>query len=175
MSPVVMGSHSRSGSRRWAGPHLMFQQIAVHCERAQKVLKQAVASDFCFLSACGQVEVCVRKREGYTKNDYNSNVNNNLFVCDTLTFLMFYNLTLSPSQPQKARRGSPAISVGFPGGAHGKEPSSQCRRYKRLEFNPWVRKIPWRRKPPVPLTLCFCVHGHSLCNLGEARGLCEHC
>ena len=31
----------------------------------------------------------------------------------------------------------------------GKGPTCQCRRYK---FNPWVRKIPWRRKwqpPPV--------------------------
>ena len=27
----------------------------------------------------------------------------------------------------------------------GKEPACQCRRPKRLGFNPWVRKIPWRR------------------------------
>ena len=24
--------------------------------------------------------------------------------------------------------------------------SCQCRRHRRLEFNPWVRKTPWRRK-----------------------------
>ena len=30
----------------------------------------------------------------------------------------------------------------FPGGASGKEPTSQFRRYKRQGFNPWVRKIP---------------------------------
>ena len=29
---------------------------------------------------------------------------------------------------------------------HGKEPAGQCRRLKRLGFNTWVRKIPWRRK-----------------------------
>ena len=23
---------------------------------------------------------------------------------------------------------------------------AKCRRYKRLRFDPWVRKIPWRRK-----------------------------
>ena len=34
---------------------------------------------------------------------------------------------------------------GFPGAASGKEPSCHCRRYKRPGFNPWVRKIPWRR------------------------------
>ena len=28
----------------------------------------------------------------------------------------------------------------------GKESACQCRRYKRCGFNPWVRKIPWRRK-----------------------------
>ena len=31
---------------------------------------------------------------------------------------------------------------GFPGGASGKEPASQCRRHR---FNPWVGKIPWGR------------------------------
>ena len=34
---------------------------------------------------------------------------------------------------------------GFPGGASGKEPICQCRKHKRLGFDPWVRKIPWRR------------------------------
>ena len=28
----------------------------------------------------------------------------------------------------------------------GKESTCQCRRCKRCGFNPWVRKIPWRRK-----------------------------
>ena len=32
-----------------------------------------------------------------------------------------------------------------PGGTSGKEPPCQCRRWKRLGFNPWVGKIPWRR------------------------------
>ena len=36
--------------------------------------------------------------------------------------------------------------LGFTFGTSGKEPASQCRRYKRREFYPWVRKIPWRRK-----------------------------
>ena len=35
---------------------------------------------------------------------------------------------------------------GIPGGSSGKEPICQCRRCKRLGFNPWVWKIPWRRK-----------------------------
>ena len=34
---------------------------------------------------------------------------------------------------------------GFPGGAGGKEPACQCRTHKRHRFDPWVRKIPWRR------------------------------
>ena len=32
---------------------------------------------------------------------------------------------------------------GFPGGSVGKESTCQC---KRLGFDSWVRKIPWRRK-----------------------------
>ena len=40
---------------------------------------------------------------------------------------------------------SHSCSLGFPGGASGKEPTCQCRRCKRTGLNPWVRKIPWRR------------------------------
>ena len=33
-----------------------------------------------------------------------------------------------------------------PGGTSGKEPACQCRRQRRPQFDPRVRKIPWRRK-----------------------------
>ena len=36
-------------------------------------------------------------------------------------------------------------NMGFPGGVSGKEPACQSRRCKRAGFDPWVRKIPWRR------------------------------
>ena len=32
------------------------------------------------------------------------------------------------------------------GGASGKEPVCQCRRCKRHRFDPWVRKVPWRKE-----------------------------
>jgi len=35
--------------------------------------------------------------------------------------------------------------TGFPGGLSGKEPTCQCKRLKRCGFNPWVRKVPWKR------------------------------
>jgi len=35
--------------------------------------------------------------------------------------------------------------MGFTGGASLNEPTCQYRRHERHEFNPWVRKIPWRR------------------------------
>ena len=42
----------------------------------------------------------------------------------------------------------------FPGGASDKEPTCQCRRYKRCGFHPWVRKIPWRKAcQPTPVFL----------------------
>ena len=54
---------------------------------------------------------------------------------------------------------SPSISKGFPGGASGKEPACQCRRPERRGFNPWVTKIPWRRKwQPAPV----CLPGKSM-------------
>ena len=36
--------------------------------------------------------------------------------------------------------------VDFPGGTSGKEPACQCRRRERRGFDPWVRKIPWKRE-----------------------------
>ena len=42
----------------------------------------------------------------------------------------------------------------FPGSASGKESTCQCRSWDRHGFDPWVRKIPWRRKwQPTPVFL----------------------
>ena len=49
---------------------------------------------------------------------------------------------------------------GFPGGTSDKESTCQCRRHKRLGFDPWVRKIPWRRAwQPTPAFLPGESHG----------------
>ena len=38
----------------------------------------------------------------------------------------------------------------------------QCRRRRRPEFNPWIRKIPWRRKwQPTPVFLSGISHGQK--------------
>jgi len=36
-------------------------------------------------------------------------------------------------------------STGLPGGSSGEEPTSHSRRCKRHGFDPWIRRIPWRR------------------------------
>ena len=44
--------------------------------------------------------------------------------------------------------------LGLPKWLRGKESVCQWRRYKRFSFNPWVGKIPWRRKwQPTPVFL----------------------
>ena len=49
---------------------------------------------------------------------------------------------------------------GFPGGPSGKEPACQCRRLKRLWFDPWVGKIAWRRAwQPISVFLPGESHG----------------
>ena len=36
----------------------------------------------------------------------------------------------------------------------GKESACQCKRHRRYIFDPWIRKIPWRRKwQPTPVFL----------------------
>ena len=50
--------------------------------------------------------------------------------------------------------------MGFPGGTSGKEPACQCRRCKRHRFDPWIRKILWRRAwQPTPVLLTGESHG----------------
>ena len=60
------------------------------------------------------------------------------FCCLQSILLFFGNST------SNFRRRMP-ISQGFPGGANGKEPACQGRRYKKYGFDPQVGKIPWRR------------------------------
>ena len=44
--------------------------------------------------------------------------------------------------------------------AVGREPTYQCRRLKRLEFDPWIGKIPWRGTwQPTPVFLPGKSHG----------------
>ena len=62
-------------------------------------------------------------------------------------------------------------TVGFPGGASGKESTWQFRRQKRCWFDPWVEKIPWKRdRLPTPVFLCFpcgSASKESVCNAGD--------
>ena len=77
---------------------------------------------------------------------------------------MFYyrqgSLREVKKKPQKNEKGGVWERRGFPGAASGKEPACQCRKCKRSRFNPWVGKIPWRRKwQPTPVFLPGESHG----------------
>ena len=54
--------------------------------------------------------------------------------------------SLMPSGSDKHSLPMNTARQGFPGGASGKELACQCRRHKNPGFDPWVGKIPWRRK-----------------------------
>ena len=65
--------------------------------------------------------------------------------------------------------------LGFSRGASGKESACQCREQKRRGFNPWVRKVPWRRAwQPTPVFLPGKSHrqrslmGYSSCSHKES-------
>ena len=54
------------------------------------------------------------------------------------------------------------IFKGLPRWLSDKESACQCRRVKRHGFNPWVRKIPWRRKwQPTPALLPGNLHAQK--------------
>ena len=59
--------------------------------------------------------------------------------------------------------------MDFPGGTSGKESTCQ---YRRPEFDPWVRKIPWRRKwQPTPVFLPEISMGRGACSSGCLKEL----
>ena len=64
---------------------------------------------------------------------------NSFWVSDLL-----WHLPDRPSLITSSESPPSPVALGFPGGTRGKEPTCQCRRCKRLGFDPWVRKIPWR-------------------------------
>ena len=64
---------------------------------------------------------------------------------------------LLPGSLSSAFKAFQPIGLGFPGGASGQESTCQCRQHR---FDPWVRKIPWRREwSPTPVFLPGELHG----------------
>ena len=58
---------------------------------------------------------------------------------------------------------SSIINNGLPRWLSGKDSACQCRRRRRWGFNPWVGKIPWRRKwQPTPVFLPRESHGQRI-------------
>ena len=61
------------------------------------------------------------------------------------------------------------VVLGFPGGSDGKESACQCR---RTGFDPWVRKIPWRREwIPIPVFFPGEFHGQRSLKCLQFTGL----
>ena len=74
-------------------------------------------------------------------------------VVNTGVCLCFWIMIFSRYMPRSGIAGSYGSSAG-------KEPACQCRRRKRYGFDPWVRKILWRRKwQPAPVSLPGKFHG----------------
>ena len=80
--------------------------------------------------------------------------------CDKTFFLIIllkhftYHLLCFKTKLLWVIKGKYRYIRGFSGGTSGKEPICQCRRLKRLGYNPWVGKIPWRRaRQPTPVFL----------------------
>ena len=74
--------------------------------------------------------------------------------------------------PKKNLFGTPWHQLGFLRWYRGKESACQCRRHKRCRFDPWVGKIPWRRKwQPTPVFLPEKFHRQrSLVGYSSRRG-----
>ena len=68
-----------------------------------------------------------------------------IYVCIYNIYLLYVCMFISVSRSKY---------IYLLGGVSGKEPAFQCGRHKRHGFNPWVRKIPWRKEwQPTPVFL----------------------
>ena len=91
-------------------------------------------------------------REAY----FNKNVVKNPFNCALRSFHLIFNWKQSIRNVMTRVCWEQVVSK-FPGGARGKEPTSQC---MRCAFNPWFGKIPWKRQwQPIPMFLPGESHG----------------
>jgi len=116
----------------------------------------------CLASTAPQSQWCIVFRLSFHHRDYNLQVEDmlrpqilvvklvrNCLVSDLVSYYLkkfFY------WENSKAIWRSFPDFWGFPGGSAGKEPACQCRRCK---FDPWVGKIPWRRKCNPPQCTCL--------------------
>ena len=89
-------------------------------------------------------------------------------VCAVLNFYFSGKVSLFYYTLQKFSPNGLGISPqfknqGFPGGSVGKEPTCNAGDHlkgRRPRFNPWVGKVPWRRKwQPTPVFLSGKSHG----------------
>ena len=65
-----------------------------------------------------------------------------------------------PDFPPHPKLQPPMLLPNYSWWHSGEESACQCRRHKRRRFDPWVRKIPWRRKwQPTPVFLPGESHG----------------
>ena len=76
----------------------------------------------------------------------------------TWSALPFYSKTL-PRKPRTGQKGLLAICWGPPGGTLAKNPSTKQETWT-FGFDPWIGKVPWRRKrQPTPVFLPEKSHG----------------
>ena len=62
------------------------------------------------------------------------------------SFMLWMQPSQKPHLPWNFNYNWLHSPLSFPGSPSDKELICQCRRQKRCRFDPWVRKIPWRRK-----------------------------
>jgi len=74
---------------------------------------------------------------------------------------MEIHITFMDWKTQHTKDINSLVYIGLmQGGTNDKELAYPCRRHKRCGFDPWVEKIPWRRKwQPTPVSLPGESHG----------------
>ena len=77
--------------------------------------------------------------------------------------LSSFNLPHIPLQEQSLQNRGYTSVYRLPSWLSGKEPTCQCRSCRRRGFNPWIGKLPWRRKwQPTPVFLPGKSHGQRI-------------
>ena len=113
--------------------------------------------------------------EGSITNTHQKSAHSNSLICKHTSFAYLSSLMHIDTHhgvPTHAYiykfTSSYIYTMGFPAGSYGKESTCQ---YRRHRLNPWVRKIPWRRRwQPTPVFLPGKSHGHRNLVCYSAQG-----
>ena len=160
---IAWGNYQLSPQRSGMTPQITLEKVRftpLHCP------PNPLFFSLCYLSSHtqrhqrqGAEPGCLIKESPWRESRWRGKIQHRSGFCSKTT----WGETVVSQGPRDERGWAVRDS---PGGSDSKELACQCTRHRRWGFDPWVRKIPWRRKwQPTPVSLLGEFHGQRSLNI----------